>query len=354
VLADKRLIVTGIATTDSIAFALAERAQLLGAELLLTAFPRDRERAEEAAAQLPREAPIFELDATRDEDFDGLASLVRSRWGGVDGALHAIAFAPRDALSGDFLTARAEGVNLAFQTSAFSYAALGRVVADLAPAEGASLVGLDFDAAGAWPVYNWMGVCKAALESVNRYLARDLGPRGVRANLVAAGPINTRAAGGIAGFDRCSRRGRRRAARVGSRRRGARRRRGLLPALRHGPRDHRRDPPRRRRPPRDERPAARGGGRDGRAAAGRANRRLNRPPAPPAYQRGLTPLESARPQRRAASPGSAVRGVPDPVRAVRSPPCTSRAATTPPMAPNRWPCHETPGVGTTPKSSVVP
>lgn len=92
-------------------------------------------------------------------------------------------------------------MNLAFQTSAFSYASLGGVLADLAPESGGALVGLDFDAAGAWPVYNWMGVCKAALESVNRYVARDLGPRRIRANLVAAGPIHTRAAGGIAGFD---------------------------------------------------------------------------------------------------------------------------------------------------------
>ena len=201
-LADKRLILTGIVTTDSIAFAVAERAQLMGAEIVVAAFPRDIELARAAAASLPRAADVVAVDVTSDEDLDRLTERLRSEWGAVDGALHAVAFSPRDALAGDFLRARREGVNLAFQTSAFSYASLGRVLAELAPAEGGSLVGLDFDAAGAWPVYNWMGVCKAALESVNRYMARELGPRGIRSNLVAAGPLHTRAAGGIPDFDR--------------------------------------------------------------------------------------------------------------------------------------------------------
>ncbi len=201
-LSDKRLIITGIATTDSIAFAVAERAQLLGAEVLLTTFPRDRALTEAAAAALPRAAEVVDMDVTQTEDVDRLTEHVRATWGGLDGALHAIAFAPRDALAGDFLTAGADGISLAFQTSAYSYASLARVLYELAPPEGGAIVGLDFDAAGAWPVYNWMGVCKAALESVNRYLARDLGPRDIRANLVAAGPLHTRAAGGIPAFER--------------------------------------------------------------------------------------------------------------------------------------------------------
>ena len=200
-LTDKRLILTGVVTTDSIAYAVAERAQQMGAEILLTALPRDRHLTQAAAANLPRSAEIIDVDVTRPDDLAELTDHVRHAWGGLDGALHAVAFAPRDALSGDFLTASADGVNLAFQTSAFSYASLGRVLGDLTPESGGALVGLDFDAAGAWPVYNWMGVCKAALESVNRYVARDLGPRRIRANLIAAGPIHTRAAGGIAGFD---------------------------------------------------------------------------------------------------------------------------------------------------------
>jgi len=202
VLADKRLLITGVVTPDSIAYAVAERAQLAGAEILLSALPRDRALAERTAALLPRRPDVLDLDLIAPEDVDRVAEDVRGRWGTLDGALHAVAFAPRDALAGDFLAAGPDGVGLAFQTSAVSFAALARIVAALQAPTGASLVGLDFDAAGAWPVYNWMGVCKAALESVNRYLARDLGALGTRVNLIAAGPLHTRAAGGIPGFDR--------------------------------------------------------------------------------------------------------------------------------------------------------
>jgi meromycolic acid enoyl-[acyl-carrier-protein] reductase len=199
-LSGKRLLVTGVVNDDSIAFATAERAQLAGAEVLVTAFPRNREQTETAAAELPFPAQVVDLDVTRAEDVARVRQHLAEEWGGLDGILHAVAFAPRDALAGDFLAADPAGVNLSFQTSAFSFATLGGLLKDLAPPEGGSLVGLDFDAAGAWPVYNWMGVVKAALESVNRYLARDLGPLGVRSNLVAAGPLHTRAAGGIPAF----------------------------------------------------------------------------------------------------------------------------------------------------------
>ena len=201
-LADKRLLITGVVTTDSIAFATAARAQELGAQVILTALDRDRELCQQAAAELPVTPEVLTLDVTRPGDFEALADELRTRWDALDGALHAVAFAPRDALSGDFLAAGAEGVGLAFQTSAFSFAGLARVLVDLAPPDGASLVGLDFDAAGAWPVYNWMGVCKAALEATGRYLARDLGPLNIRANLIAAGPLHTRAANGIPDFQR--------------------------------------------------------------------------------------------------------------------------------------------------------
>jgi len=202
VLANKRLLITGIVNSESIAYATAERAQLQGAEVILTAFPRDRELTEQAAAVLPAPAEIIDADLTSRDDLERLTRHLRDTVGTIDGALHAIAFAPKDALAGDFLAASPEGVNLAFQTSAFSYASLGRILRDLAPQDGGALVGLDFDAGGAWPVYNWMGVCKSALESVNRYLARDLGPLNIRTNLVAAGPLHTRAAGGIPDFDK--------------------------------------------------------------------------------------------------------------------------------------------------------
>jgi len=199
---DKRLLITGVINDDSIAFAAAGKAIECGAEVILTAFPRDRELTVEAARQLPGSVEVFDLDVTRPEEALALGEEISQKWGGLDGALHAVAFAPRDALSGDFLEAGPDGVNLAFQTSAFSYATLGKMLKELAPPGGGSLIGLDFDAAGAWPVYNWMGVCKAALESVNRYLARDLGPSGIRTNLIAAGPLNTRAANGIPSFQK--------------------------------------------------------------------------------------------------------------------------------------------------------
>ena len=197
----KRLVITGVLTRGSIAFAVAERAQEDGAELVLTSFGRARRLTERAAAKLPDPPDVLELDVNRSEDFEALAAELESRWGAVDGALHAVAFAPEDALGGGFLDTPPESAEQAFRTSAFSFKALGSSLAPLMQ-EGGSLVGMTFDASVAWPVYDWMGVSKAALESVSRYLARDLGGRGVRVNLVAAGPVSTPAAGGIPGFER--------------------------------------------------------------------------------------------------------------------------------------------------------
>ena len=200
-LAGKHLLVTGVATTDSLAFATAAAALYQGAEVALGVFPRDLERATEAARSLPRPVPLLALDLTDADQVAEVGAWVRAHWPALDGALHAAAFAPRDALGGRFTSAAMDGIATAFHTSTYTYVTLGGLLESLAPASGGSLVGLDFDAAGAWPVYNWMGVCKAALEAANRYLARDLGPRGIRSNLVAAGPLTTRAAGGIPGFD---------------------------------------------------------------------------------------------------------------------------------------------------------
>jgi meromycolic acid enoyl-[acyl-carrier-protein] reductase len=200
-LAGKRLVVTGVLTRGSIAFAIAEQAQRAGAELVLTSFGRARRLTERAAAKLRVEPDVLELDVNNPDDLSALADELGSRWGGVDGVVHAVAFAPSDALGGAFLETPAESAGEAFRTSAFSFKALASGLAPLMQS-GASVVGLTFDATVAWPVYDWMGVSKAALESVNRYLARDLGPCGVRVNLVAAGPVSTPAAGGIPGFDR--------------------------------------------------------------------------------------------------------------------------------------------------------
>jgi enoyl ACP reductase len=200
ILEGKRLLITGVITKDSIAYHAAEQAQKEGAEIVLSSFGRVRRMTERAAQRLPQPADVLELDVNKPEDLDALTESLRERWGGIDGALHAIAFAPQDALGGKFMTAPAESAGQAFQTSAYSFKALAAALQPLM-SEGGSLVGMDFDATVAWPIYDWMGVAKAALESVSRYLARDLGPDGIRVNLVSAGPLGTVAAQGIPGFD---------------------------------------------------------------------------------------------------------------------------------------------------------
>jgi enoyl ACP reductase len=199
-LAGKRLLITGVLTRRSIAFAVAREALLAGAEVVLTGFGRSRRMTERAAAKLPETPDVLELDVNSEPDLTALADELRGRWDRLDGALHAIAFAPEDAIGGRFLQTPPESAVEAFRTSAYSYAALGRHLAPLME-EGGSLVGLDFDASVAWPSYDWMGVSKAALEAINRYLARELGPLGIRTNLVSAGPISSPAASGISGFE---------------------------------------------------------------------------------------------------------------------------------------------------------
>lgn len=200
ILAGKRLLITGVITKDSIAFAVAEQAQREGAAVLLTSFGRVMRMTERAAARLPEPVEVLELDVNREADLAALPVAISERWDRLDGVLHAIAFAPEDAIGGKFMSTPADSASEAFRTSAFSLKALAGAVAPLMRG-GGSIVGLDFDASVAWPIYDWMGVAKAALESVCRYLARDLGPQGIRVNLLAAGPLATVAAQGIPGFD---------------------------------------------------------------------------------------------------------------------------------------------------------
>ena len=207
ILDGKRIVVTGVVNRHSIAYAIAERAQREGAEVVLTSFGRVRRMTERAAKRLPEPVDVLELDINSDEDLAALTDVLGERWDRVDGAVHAIAHAPPDALGGAFMSAPRESARSAFETSAYSLKALAGAVAPLmhghngSVPSGGSIVGLDFDASVAWPAYDWMGVAKAALESVSRYLARDLGPAGVRVNLVSAGPISTPAASGIPGFE---------------------------------------------------------------------------------------------------------------------------------------------------------
>jgi meromycolic acid enoyl-[acyl-carrier-protein] reductase len=202
-LSGKRLLITGVLTRGSIAFEVARQAQEEGAEIVLSGFGRGMRLTERAATHLPAPPDVLELDVNQPDDLARVALDLGARWGRLDGVLHAIAFAPPDALGGGFLDTPASSAITAFETSAFSLKALAAALAPLLEAgeHGGSVVGLDFDASVAWPVYDWMGVAKAALESVSRYLARDLGPRGVRVNLVSAGPIETVAAGGIPDFE---------------------------------------------------------------------------------------------------------------------------------------------------------
>jgi enoyl ACP reductase len=201
ILEGKRILVTGVLNRRSIAYSIAERAQEQGAEVVLTGFGRTRRLTERSAARLPDPPPVLELDVNDDANLAALREDLRERWGRVDGAVHAIAFAPADALGGNFLATPRGSAATAFETSAYSFKSLAECLAPLMEEDGGSLVGLDFDATVAWPSYDWMGVAKAALESVGRYLARDLGPRGVRVNLLAAGPIRTAAASGVPGFE---------------------------------------------------------------------------------------------------------------------------------------------------------
>jgi enoyl ACP reductase len=198
-LAGKRLLVTGVITDQSIAFSVARIAQEEGAEVVLTGFGR-MSLVERIAKRLPKPAPLIELDVTNTEHLDGLAGKVREHVDGLDGVVHAIAFAPQTCLGGGFLDAPWEDVATAVQVSTFSYKSLAMACLPLMR-PGAGIVGLTFDATRAWPVYDWMGVAKAGLESANRYLALHLGSKGIRANLVAAGPLRTMAAKSIPGFD---------------------------------------------------------------------------------------------------------------------------------------------------------
>ena len=196
----KRLVVTGVLNDDSIAFSVARFAQEQGAELVLTSFGRIMSITQRVARRLPTTPDVLELDVSNPDHHVALADELRQRWGQVDGVVHAIGFAPPGALGGNFLETPWEDVATALQVSAYSLKPLAAGLAPLMP-PGSAVVGLDFDATVAWPGYDWMGVAKAAFESCARYLARDLGPKGIRVNLVAAGPVRTTAAKSIPGFN---------------------------------------------------------------------------------------------------------------------------------------------------------
>jgi enoyl ACP reductase len=203
VLEGKKILVTGVLTEDSLAFGIAREAIAEGAEILLTGFGRGLSITRRTAKRLGNAVEVAELDVTVAEDPPSVAAVLEQRWGRLDGLVHAIGYAPPACLGGSILDAGWPDVATAMQINVFSLKLLAETFLPLMTAAGGgSIVGLDFDASVAWPSYDWMGVAKAGLESLARYLARDLGPNKVRVNLVAAGPIRSIAARSIPGFDR--------------------------------------------------------------------------------------------------------------------------------------------------------
>src|SRR5438270_1765122 len=203
ILEGKRILVTGVLTDASLAFAVAQRAIDEGAEIVLSGAGRGLSLTKRTARKLGTEPDVLEIDVTDDAHLAAAADALGERWGKLDGVLHAIGFAPESCLGGGFLDAPWDDVSMALRINAYSLKSLATAMRPLMQAAGGgSIVALDFDNTVAWPAYDWMGVCKSALESVARYLARDLGPDNIRVNLVAAGPIRSMAARSVPGFSK--------------------------------------------------------------------------------------------------------------------------------------------------------
>ncbi len=201
ILEGKRILVAGVTMDSSIGFAVARVAQEEGATVVVSNFGRALGITRRIVGRLPRVAPVVELDVTDPEHLERLPELLGEHVDGLDGVVHSIAYGnPETLLGGKFLTGPWPDVAQAVQVSAYSLMSLAEACRPLM-SSGGSVVGLTFDATVAWPAYDWMGVAKAGLESTARYLARDLGPQGVRVNLVAAGPLKTLAAKAIPGFE---------------------------------------------------------------------------------------------------------------------------------------------------------
>jgi enoyl-[acyl-carrier protein] reductase I len=205
ILEGKNILVAGVTLDTSIGFHVARIAQEQGANVLVSNFGRAMSLTGRVIKKLDPVPPLLEVDVTSEEHLASLADRVREHVDHLDGVVHSLAFAnPETALGGKFLTTPYGDVSTAVHVSAYSLTSLTMAVKPLL-ANPASVVGLTFDATISWPVYDWMGVAKAALESTSRYLARYLGPEGVRVNLVAAGPLETLAKKAIGGADEFNR-----------------------------------------------------------------------------------------------------------------------------------------------------
>jgi meromycolic acid enoyl-[acyl-carrier-protein] reductase len=195
----KNIVITGVLTDASLAYGIAVLAQQEGANIVLTGAGRALSLTQRTGRKLPTPVDVYELDVTNPEHLVSVREALAEKWGRVDGVLHSIGFAPEACLGDDFMAPQWADVSVALHVSAYSLKALAEAFVPLMT-NGGSIVGLDFDNRVAWPAYNWMGVAKSALESVSRYLAKELGPKGIRSNLVAAGPVKTMAAKSIPGF----------------------------------------------------------------------------------------------------------------------------------------------------------
>ena len=195
----KKIVVTGVLMESSLAFRVAQLAQREGATVVLTGAGRGLSLTQRTARKLDSAVEVFEFDVTVAEHVESAREQVRGSLGSVDGVVHSIGFAPEICLGDDFMAPQWSDVSIAMQISAYSLKTLAESFLPLMPS-GSAIVGMDFDNTVAWPAYNWMGVAKSALESTSRYLAKELGPKGIRCNLVASGPIRTMAAKSIPGF----------------------------------------------------------------------------------------------------------------------------------------------------------
>jgi enoyl-[acyl-carrier protein] reductase I len=200
-LAGKLGIVFGVANKRSIAWAIAQAWHGAGARLAFTyQGERLKDNVEELAGAFGADTLILPCDVTKDDEIAGVFKAVGDKFGKLHLLLHSVAFAPKDALEGEFLNTSREAFRIAHDVSAYSLVALARAAAPLMP-DGGSIIGMSYyGAEKVVPHYNVMGVAKASLEASTRYLAYDLGPKKIRVNCISAGPVNTLAARGIAGF----------------------------------------------------------------------------------------------------------------------------------------------------------
>ena len=199
ILKDKKILITGILTDKSIAYATAQVAIENGAQVVATGFGKGLRITERIVKRLPGDIQVYEMDIQNEEQVVSAANSIKENFGNLDGILHAIAFSPTEAMGGNFMNTSIEDASTSFEVSAFSLKTLSQGFKSLLN-NPASIVALDFDNSQSWPGYDWQGVAKSGLQSVVRYLAYYMGEDGVRVNAVSAGPLATTAAKNIPGF----------------------------------------------------------------------------------------------------------------------------------------------------------